>query len=272
MEVQLLSILLGLALNLLLAFVAWRMKWLTLSGSVAAFVVGFSVFWCTRFDGWLLLMLFFITANILGKISRMITASVDLSMQKKGSQRDWIQVLANGALAALSAMLFGIAKSDIALVMFGSAVAAATADTWSGEAGILSRKSPVSIVTGKPVPKGQSGGITFLGTFSGLLGALIISIAWYGAFADYSNRKWLYYASIITVSGFIGTVVDSLLGATLQGHYWDPEEKRITEREYKNGVRLQQCRGIRWIDNDAVNFLSGVFAVLAGCVLSIIVD
>ncbi len=261
----------GIVLNVILALVAWRLAWLSVSGAVAALIVGLCTFWFTRFDGWLLLMLFFLTANILGKISRSIRANLDLGMQKKGNRRDWAQVVANGALAAACALLHGAGGGRIALVMMGCTIAASTADTWSGEAGILSRKPPISIATGRPVPVGQSGGVTLLGTLSGLLGSLLIATAWYGAFADFSDRSWIMHASIITVAGFLGTVVDSILGATLQGHYWDPIAKRITEHDKRDGIPLELCRGVRWIDNDVVNFLSGVFAVLIGYLLTILV-
>ena len=260
-----------LLVNIGLAVASFLLHWLTLSGAISALLVGFITYRFTGFGGWALLMLFFITANVLGKLSRAVSKSIDNGIQKKGGTRDWAQVMANGGLAAASALLYGIGGSRLALVMFGVAIAASTSDTWAGEAGILSRKPPVSIKTFKPVPTGMSGGISLLGTLSSLLGSVLIAIAWYATFADYSDPTWGFLASIIAVAGMLGSLVDSYLGATLQGHYYDPESKRITEHEQRNGKKLELCRGIRWIDNDVVNFLSNVIAVILGWGFSLII-
>ncbi len=260
-----------LAVNLCVAVVAKALRWLTYSGAVSALVVGFLAYRFTGPGGWVLLMLFFITANILGKVSRAVSRSVETGIQKKGGTRDWAQVMANGGLAGASALLYGFDGGRIALVMFGVAVSASTADTWAGEAGILSKRPPLSIRTFRPVPTGMSGGVTWLGTASSLVGSVMIAMAWYATFADYSDPSWLFLASIVAVAGAIGSVVDSCLGATVQGHYYDPKRKQITEHETRDGVKLELCRGIRWIDNDVVNFLSNAIAVLVGSGFSLIV-
>jgi uncharacterized protein (TIGR00297 family) len=271
MSPLLVTALISIGINLLLGLVSWRLRWLTVNGAMSAVLVGSGVLHFTGFGGWLLLMLFFLTANVLGKIARAATPPAAEGIQKKGGRRDWAQVMANGGLALSAALFYGMEGGTLALVMFGSAIAASTADTWAGEVGILSRKPPVSITSFQRVPTGLSGGISLLGTLSGLLGSLLIAIAWYGAFALDSNLSWVFLTSIITIAGFSGMIVDSLLGATLQGHYWDPERNQITEHDQRDGQRFELCRGVRWIDNDMVNFLSNAIAVLIGSGLSLII-
>jgi len=260
-----------IAVNLGMAIGARALGWLTFGGTVSAFLIGFLAFRFTGIGGWSLLMLFFITANILGKLGRSISRTIVDSIQKKGGCRDWVQVIANGGLAGAAALLYGFGGGTLALVMFGSAIAASTADTWAGEVGILSKKPPLSIRTFKPIPTGMSGGVSWLGTVSGLFGSALIALAWYGAFADSSDSSWMFLASIVAVAGMTGSLADSLLGATVQGHYWDPQHGQVTERDQQDGVKFELCRGIRWIDNDVVNFLSNVVAVLIGSGLSMIV-
>jgi uncharacterized protein (TIGR00297 family) len=264
-------ILISVALNLPVALIAKALGWLTISGTVSAFLLGFLAYRYTGGGGWVLLVLFFTTATVLGKISRKRSRMVAEGIQKKGGTRDWSQVLANGGLAGAAALLYGLGGGRLALVMYGVSIAASTADTWAGEAGILSSRPPLSIRTFKPVPPGMSGGVTWLGTASSLLGSLMIALAWYAAFADMQDASWIFLASIIAVSGAIGSVADSYFGATVQGHYYDPQKNQVTEHEFRSGVRLELCRGIRWIDNDVVNFLSNVVAVLLGSGFSLIV-
>ena len=257
--------------NLSVAVLATVLRWLTVSGAVSAFLIGFFAYRYTGAGGWVLLVLFFVTANVLGKLSKALSKHIVQGIQKKGGTRDWAQVMANGALAGAAALFFGLGGGRLALVMYGVSIAASTADTWAGEAGILSNRPPLSIRTFRPVPPGMSGGVTWLGTASSLLGSTMIALAWYATFANYHDTSWLFLASIVAVSGAIGSVADSFLGATVQGHYHDTKRNRITEHEERDGVKLELCRGIRWIDNDVVNFLSNVIAVIIGMGLSLIV-
>lgn len=262
---------LPIVVNLCLAILAKGMRWLTVSGSITACVIGFFSYRYTGFGGWILLMLFFVSANILGKLGRMFSRTAVGDIQKKGGTRDWLQVSANGALAGAAALFHGLGGGRLALVMYGIAIAASTADTWAGEAGILSGRPPLSIRTFKPVPPGMSGGVTWLGTASSLIGSTMIALAWYATFADYHDPSWIFLASIIAVSGAVGSVADSYLGATVQGHYYDPDKDQVTEHEQRDGKKFELCRGIRWIDNDVVNFLSNVIATVLGMGFSLIV-
>ncbi len=253
---------------MLLAVASRVAKLLTITGALGAFLIGAVTLYFLNFGGWVILLLFFLTANVLGRLSR---TYVDTSaIQKKGGMRDWAQVGANGVLAGGAALFYAFGGGALALVMFGSSVAAATSDTWASEAGVLSKSPPVSITTFRIVPRGMSGGITWLGTMSSIVGSLIIAIAWYATFAPQNEPQYLFLASIVALAGVVGSFADSFLGATLQGHYWDPEGEQITEHSELNGEKLELCRGVRWIDNDVVNFLSNAIAVIVGGALSLL--
>lgn len=155
--------------------------------------------------------------------------------------------------------------------MFGSALAASTADTWASEAGILSSKDPVSIITFRRVRPGMSGGVSILGSFSSMLGSILVALLWYVSYAVPTDSVYILLASVVAVSGIIGSLVDSILGATLQGHYWNPDKQVITEKDRDaDGNMLELCRGIRWIDNDVVNLISNIISVLLGASFSLV--
>jgi len=246
------------------ALLALVFKLLTGFGALVAFVIGFLVYNYLGLGGWFLLLLFLGTSTVLGKIN---------SSEKKGEveKRGWTQVLANGIVGAFSALYYGYSNEIIALVMFGSSVAAATADTWATEAGLLSKIPPVSIYTFKRVEKGQSGGITPLGLFSSLLGSSLIGLFWYATFGFLGGREFLFLASIIALSGFSGSLIDSLLGATIQAHYYDKESNKVFEKEVVEGKKLRLYRGIPFFDNDMVNLTSNICAVIIAVSLSTIV-
>src|SRR6202044_93779 len=66
-------------------------------------------------------------------------------------------------------------------VAFAGAYAAATADTWGTEIGTLAAKPPRSILTGKPLATGLSGGVSAPGTAAEVAGSVLIAVLTPGA-------------------------------------------------------------------------------------------
>lgn len=253
-----------IAMMALFAVIALKKQSLDVSGAIAAFVMGVVVLWCSKIEGLLLLLLFFVGSNVVGRISKCIRQQSlnEKSIEKKGSKRDVMQVLANGLMATIGALMWYCTGKISSLVLLGAAIAEATSDTFAGEIGRLSKKPPVSIRTLTPVPKGLSGGITLLGTATAFISSLVIGLSWAIFFSSYlgsSSDMWLSL-SVITLTGFMGCIVDSFLGACAQAHYKDPNTGELTEKEYKDGQKLELVQGISWIDNDMVNLLSNIFS------------
>ena len=240
-----------LVLMAVMVVIARKRHFLTLSGAFTAALLGFVVMYIGGVSAIVLLLFFFLSSSVISKLVRS-----DCSIAAKGSERDMMQVIANGLPAALSLILFRISPyPDAFLAAFAAALAEAEADTLSGEIGRLSHRDPVSIITLTRVPKGISGGITILGLVSGALASFLVSLLFLGTFGC-SLVAFLTVAA----SGFLGSVLDSFLGATVQVHY-RRKDGSITEKSEENGERNERARGIRWMDNDMVNLLSGFFSV-----------
>ncbi len=106
---------------------------------------------------------------------------------------------------------------------FIGSIATATADTMASEVGVVS-KSPRLITTLKKVAPGTDGGISFLGTAAGILGAGIIGVAAYILGIYPVLTKTL---EIAIISGTVGCFIDSVLGAVL-------ESKKYLTNEHVN--------------------------------------
>jgi uncharacterized protein (TIGR00297 family) len=239
-----------------IAIGAYLARTLTAGGALCAFVMGVTVFWTTRAEGFLLFMLFFLSCNVVGKISKRLRKGKTEIAEKKGHRRDVMQVVANGLMTTIAALLWFFTSKTVALIMFGAAVAEATSDTFAGEVGRLSKSGPVSIRNFRPVPVGMSGGVTFLGMVGAFLSSAMIAFCWYIWFQGVS----VYAAVLVCLMGFAGAVMDSYLGASVQAHYVDPDTGMLTENDEKDGRKLELAQGIRWVDNDMVNLMSNVFS------------
>ena len=179
-----------------------------------------------------------------------------------------MQVCANGGAALAAIVIYAFSPSPVYLAVFAACLGEACSDTWASEIGVLSKKDPVSILTFTKVPKGLSGGVSVLGTCSAMLSSVL-----YGIFAA-SCYEGIHISLVMVVifSSFAGVMADSLLGATLQAHFYDEKEDLLTEHSRdKEGNALKLVRGIRFMDNDIVNLTSNVITFILAVSLAAIV-
>lgn len=246
----------------LLAAISFRRRWLTLSGAISAVVLGLVVLWMGGVSAFLVFLFFFLSSSVISKF-----AKEGERIEKKGSRRDMVQVLANGLPAALCLLAVNFPYLRIpALTAFSAATAEATADTWSGAFGMMSRQEPVSIITFTKVPKGISGGVTAYGFLGGLVASVLVATMAMGTLA-----LSLGVASVVAGSAFLGSVIDSILGATLQVQYRN-KEGRATEKKEEDGERNERIRGIPGFDNDMVNLVSGILSASLAFFLATVVS
>ncbi len=260
---------LGLFLSLCIGVLGYWRKSLSPSGVAGAVGVGTLVF---GFGGWvwgLLLILFFVSSSTLSHFRA--PAKEPLAEKfDKGGQRDLGQTLANGGWGALTAAASFLWPHPLWFAAFVGAMAAVNADTWATEIGVLSPVAPRLITTRKRVAAGTSGGVSALGTAAALAGAAFIG-AFAALFAWVAGMPspWIHLV-VGAVGGLAGSLVDSLLGATVQGIYHCPTCEKETERRiHRCGTTAQPLRGWPPLTNDWVNFLASVAGSAAAALLAL---
>lgn len=275
----------GFTLTSAVAYLAWQRRSVTAEGALAGIGLGTALFAAAGVRGLAVLFGFFVSSTLLGRIRRRRREALALSdVTAKGDRRDSIQVLANCGVGLLSAILYAATSEGLFFLAFAVSFAAATADTWAGEIGVLNPGSPVSILSLRPVAAGISGGVSLLGFLSSFLGALFIAAIlaaerFYGGLALFPiaspglgslGLPFRPTLSLVVLGGFFGSIIDSLLGATVQAQYRCVRTGRITERPASEGKANALVRGFRWMTNDMVNFLSNLLAVLGSSWLYIL--
>jgi uncharacterized membrane protein len=141
---------------------------------------------------------------------------------------------------------------DLLVIGIIANYACVAADTLSSELGILATGQPrlITSLTLRKVPRGTNGGVTLTGLAAGLLGSIIIVTAAFlflpfctdetagrlGGGAPWSTEQRRTLILGLTTWGFLGSVVDSILGGLLQRSVKDIRSGKIVEGE--GGLRV----------------------------------
>ena len=251
---------LGVVLGVAVALGARRASMLTTSGAIAAASVGALTFGIGGLAPSILLLTFFVSSSLLSRQGSERKQSL-AERSAKGGRRDGWQVLANGVVPALLAVGYGLTDQSLWLVGVTGALAASNADTWATEIGVLAPARPRLITNLRAVEAGTSGAISLLGSAAALAGALLIGLV---ASLLIGNIGLLYLAGAV---GLLASVLDSVLGATVQAQYMCPHCDHLTERHptHTCGTTTVLVSGWRWLGNDQVNLA----ASMAGAALAI---
>lgn len=260
----------GFVISLLIGFIAYRRRSLSQSGVIGAIVVGTLTFGFGGLTWAMVIVAFFVSSSLLThyRAAQKRLASEEFA---KGGQRDFVQVMANGGVAAALAILNVVvpAFQDLIFAAFLGAMATVTADTWATELGLLSKDKPRLIINGQIARAGESGAVSVLGFTAAATGALLVgSVAITGKFVEglFNNvfvRSLTWMPTAALIAGWLGSVVDSLLGATVQAMYYCAPDDKLTEKSVHScGWPAIHTRGFVWMTNDMVNCLSSLAGAL----------
>lgn len=190
--------------------------------------------------------------------------------------RTWVQVISNVGFPSLmillklefysSGELFINFESTLAdywsswfLIAALGGMSSALGDTLSSELGPLSSEEPILIINpAKIVPKGTNGGVTIAGLLAASLGGVLIGVAAFLAqsiFLGVATSQWPIIL-FCTYAGLIGSVIDSVLGATLQYSGYDHLKKRIVSETNNTSNYVEHISGLGVLNNHEVNLIS----------------
>lgn len=220
----------GAAVNLLLAVLFRRLRLVTRSGTIAGFLIGTLTFTFVSWQGFLVLMAFFVLGSAATRLGRRRKIRAGTAQETRSARH----ALANCGVSVYLAFLAAATGEPAGwLLAFVCAHATAAFDTVSSEVGQAWGGRPFLITTLRRVPAGTNGAVSVVGTLAGLAGALLIAgLACALGLLEF-GRIW-----VVLAAAFVGSTADSYLGATLE------------------------ARGL--MDNEAVNFSNTLVGALAG--------
>ena len=233
---------LGIAVlvNALLAGTAYALKTVNPSGVIAGFLVGFLIYLFLDWNGYLLLLAFFVIGSGCTKFGYKTKAAHKIA-QEGGGRRGARHALANAGVATACALFAAVTDHPVLFgLAFAGAFATAAADTASSEIGQVIGRRTFLLTNFRPVPRGTEGAVSLEGTLAGVIASLVIAAIGAGV----GLYPWIGVLPIV-LAAFVGTTFESLVGAAL--------EKR------------------QLLDNEALNFLNTlVGALVAAAFLGIL--
>ena len=215
----------GLAISLAFGALALAARVVDRRGALAGLILG-TVIWVFLGErGYAVLVAFLVVGGGSTRLGYSRKLAWGLA-EGRGGRRGAGNAVANAGVAAAAALLAGLVpEGGIYTLAFAGSLAAAAADTAASEIGQAWGGEPVLITDFHPVPRGTDGGVTLVGTAAALVAAVLVAASAWGAGLIDSPA-----ASRIALAGLLATLVESVVGATVER------------------------RGL--LDNNAVNFLN----------------
>ena len=186
------------------------------TGLIAAAIVGLSVSLFGHWT-WLTILISFLAVGSLATLWKYEEkAALRLAEDNKGA-RGWRNVMANGGVASLVAIAnFTLDQPEWSYLAACASISVAASDTLASEIGSLDPRTR-SIINLEAVPAGTNGGMSVTGTFAALGGAALIAFlsVSLSSITDVEIPLLTIFV-VITLIGWLGCQVDSILGALFE--------------------------------------------------------
>lgn len=238
-------------------------KSLTAPASLLAYIMLFIASFSASVAGFLIFVIPFTLIAVVSLLRKIVLRKRGEKSEKH--QRNFLQVLLNGGIATVLLILFKILNKDYLFILACVSLAEAFADSLASDVGTLSKRQPYDIFRRKAVTPDVSGGVSFLGTFSALFGAIVL------AFLSLVQRvDWIAFA-FISVFGFVGTFIDSFFGSTAQALYHCEICGKESDKSIHCGEKATLIKGAPFVTNNLVNLLSNALTVCVSAMILIFV-
>ena len=281
----------GLLMMSVIGGLAYKAHFLDISGLIAAFVTGFTIWYTGGPAAFAIILFFFISAGVATKYKYKAKVAKNVAQEGKG-KRSWVNVFGSGIIPMIFSIAMYVAAMSPDLVaagwpffLFGGyvgSVATTSADTLVSEIGVFSKSKPRLITNlRRKVPGGTIGAVSLLGEgvaiaaglFIGIiaLGFALLAPTWIPGLVTAGNvvvsEYVLFLIPLSVLAAFIGCNIDSLLGAKFQNRFVCEICGAIIDKEFHCEYETKYVGGFKSFTNMHVNLGSSVMGATLGIVL-----
>ncbi len=202
---------LALGINLIFALLALALKAVTRLGAAVGFVLSVAVYLGYGYKSFLIMLAFVALGSVATRLGYTKKAARGIA-ERRGGARGWREALANVLSGAFFSILVITTRYEAAfLVALVASFAEAAGDTVSSEIGQWLSNRAYLITTFRPVPAGENGGISFVGTAAGFAASAFVV-----ALGNGLGLCTVRGAAVAFVAAAMGNLLDSILGATIE--------------------------------------------------------
>jgi uncharacterized membrane protein len=239
------------------------MTMLTPTGFAHSLALGTMLWTALGYRGWTVCVLYLFLGQLVTKIGFDTKQTLGIAEGRggrRGPENVWGSALTGTlcAAAAAQALLLQSSSSSgsggstflglsssVWILGYVASLATKLADTFASEIGKAYGKTTFLITTLQSVPRGTEGAISLEGTLASIVGGLLLSSY---AYLVVGLIPSVHCVGVATFSAFLATMVESWIGATLQGK-----------------------KGLRWMTNEVVNFFNTLIGAIIAMSLGVLV-
>jgi uncharacterized protein (TIGR00297 family) len=214
----------GVAVTCALSAGAVRAGALTLLAGVVATVFGAFIVVVGGYP-YLALLVLFVVASVLATRFRFEDKRRKNVQEGTHGERGLANVLAHilvpTGLVAVGFVAPSVLSPSATAFLYTSALAFGASDTFASEFGVLAGQAR-SVLTGKLVTPGTNGGVSAVGEAWAFIGAITTALIGGGLFLLFRQPIPAFGTLLlgVTLAGFLGCQVDSVLGETLENRHY----------------------------------------------------
>lgn len=243
--------LLALALNTVLAVIAFiaPKKLLTPAGIIHGWFLGVLLWGSLGWQGYLVMIFYFLVGSAVTKVGLAQKEAAGIAEKRSGArgpENVWGSAL-TAALCAIGVATVPLLDGgtmgnwivSLLLLAYVASISTKLADTCSSEIGKAYGQRTFLITNLQPVPRGTEGAVSLEGTLAGIIASIAMAlIGWAVGLITPLG------IGICTVAAFVGTNLESVIGATLQTRF-------------------------TWLTNELVNVVNTLLGAIVAVMLAI---
>ena len=206
----------GFCINFILISLFCRIPLMTKDGWISAGILGTILWGCLSWQGWMSVVIYLLLGSLVTKIGYKFKKERGIE-EKRGGKRGPENVWGSAATGLFFAMMTKLNVSNLVFfkIGFAASFSAKLADTFGSEIGKRFGGKTYLITSLKKVERGTEGGISLEGTLASFLGAIFMSFVMF-SLSIISNKNQFI---IVSISGFLATISESIIGAKFQNKY-----------------------------------------------------
>ena len=210
------SFVFGFCINFVLIFLFRRLPLMTKGGWISAGVLGSILWGCLSWEGWISVVIYLLFGSFVTKIGYKFKRKKGIA-EKRGGRRGPENVWGSAATGLFFAIMIKLNFANFLLykIGFAASFAAKLADTFGSEIGKRFGINTYLITSLRKVDRGTEGGISLEGTIASAIGSIFMSLIMLVLSIINTSNQFF----IVSISGFLATIAESIIGAKFQEKY-----------------------------------------------------